>query len=313
MGAAALGTYRVRMRRVLVHACLAAAVSCGADFVVGGPASATTVPDDTGATADTIPSDPGLEAALAVFEGRMAEAGLTNLGPAPSMGLGDGASEDEYAQCAPEVRDVIVSLEELGSVVTGHAVVTSDRFGPGPPTGTERATTTTVDPLTALFAGTEEVAATAQRLDESEIEAADQAIELLRSPDFAECLETVMASSASMGDVPAPDLSIPELSDLSIPDLSDLTMPTMPDMSMPELDVEIEVTPGADLGVGDASGGFSIAMSMVAFMPMDISVEAVIVRSGDALITVSHSRLNGTGEPMDVDLAAEAAAIVDAL
>ena len=143
-------------------------------------------------------------------------------------------------------------------------------------------------------------------------------------PDFSDM------SIPDFSDMSIPDfsdLSIPDFSDLSIPDFSDLSIPEMPDFSIPDfsdmsipdladidgLVPEIEVTPTADLGIGDTSAGFEFTMSMMVMFPIDLSADTVMVRSGDVLVTVAHTRMNVPEATMDVDLVAEAEAIIDAL
>lgn len=343
------------MHRSLIRAGLATTISCGVTLALAVPARATMPPDDTAATsgdlvpsAATVPSDPGLDAAVAVFEQRMTAAGYADLreGPPATVESDTEPIDPEVLdRCDPEVAEVISSLDESGAFlgVEPTAAAVSNVFGPAPAeTATSPATPTTADPFAVFTEGSEEVTATVQRLDESQIDAVDAAIELVGTPAFAECFETMMTAEAddelgavaelpeltmpdismpdiSMPDFTMPDLSIPEMADLSIPEITmpDFTMPdiSMPDISMPDLSFtpEVDVQGESDLGVGDASARLGVSMSMVVFFPLDFSLDTVVARSGDVLVTVGYARVNTESALMDVDLADEAQAIIDAL
>jgi hypothetical protein len=334
------------MRRVVIRGCRLAVVSCGTVLALSVPASATTVPEETKPGAEATQADPELEAAMAVFDERMVDAGFTNLGPQPELDMGDVDIESSdpaiYEGCDPEVAKGLASFENFDAVfgTQGAPAAASDRFGPA--ADTTSSVTTTTDPFAMLTGGSEEVTAAVYRLDEEQIAAADEMIGIVASEGFGECLQLMlsgtMADMSDMTEISMPDfsdmsipdfsdLSIPDFSELSIPDFSDFSIPEMPDFSIPDfsdmsipdlsdldgLMPEIEVIPTADLGIGDTSAGFEFTMSMMVMFPIDLSAETVMVRSGDVLVTVAHTRMNVPEESMDVDLVAEAEAILDAL
>ena len=112
------------MRRVLIRGGWAAAVSCGTVLALSVPAGATTVPEETKPGAESssaAEADPELEAAMAVFDERMADAGFTNLGPQPEIAP-DRCRETEptdpalYEGCDPEVAKGLASFENFDAV-----------------------------------------------------------------------------------------------------------------------------------------------------------------------------------------------------
>jgi len=327
-------------------------LSCGTVVALSEGVWATTVPDETkprAASGETAPADPELDAAMAVFDERMTDAGFTNLGPQPELDLTDVEVEPtdpaRLEGCDPEVAKVIGSFETFDATLAqqGAPMAASDLYGPALDDSTSAVTTTT-DPFAMLTSGGEEVLASVYRLDDEQIEAADEMIGMVGSEGFGECLQILLTSTMSdMADMSMPeismpdfsdmsipdfsDLSIPDFSDMSIPDFSDMSIPEMPDFSIPDfsdmsipdladidgLVPEIAVTPTADLDIGDTSAGFEFAFSMTMIVPIDLAADTVMVRSDDVLITVTHTRINVPEATMDVDLVAEAEAIIDAL
>lgn len=345
---------RVLIRRVIVRGGVVAALSCAAVLAVGGEAGATTVPEDTDPATEAAPPDPALAAAIEVFEGRMTEAGLENLGPQPELTADDVETDPAtYETCAPEIREAMSTFDEIANAaVLDGPQASSDRFGPPAATDETEGATTTTDVLAGLLDGEDEVVATVHRLDDAQIEAVDGVIEVMGSPEFTECFETMMSAVPEFSDVSVPDLtdlsipdlseltipdltdmSIPDLSDLSIPDLADLSIPDLTDLSLPDLTdlsipdltdlsipelsdlsipegaMEFDLAVEDDLGLGDRSARFELSFPGA----MGLSVETVIVRVGDVLVTLGHSTFNLQDEPMAIDLVAEAEAVVDSL
>ncbi|MFV0307985.1 MAG: hypothetical protein ACK5OX_09610 [Desertimonas sp.] len=310
------------LRRSLIP--VAVALAIGAGSVVG----ATTPPDESAAV-----PDPEVAAAVAVFDQRMVAAGHADLGPAADVMVGEGGYDPEwYEGCSPEMASALTTMNDLAGILA-PGTAQSHEYGPATDPG---AVTTTTD-LFDLFGNQQAVSAMAVRLAPKDVQRVDDMVGLMGTPEFATCFEQVMVR-ASVGDLgldemtdftmpEMPSLTLPEMPvltmpDLSIPGMPDFTMPEMPDFTMPELpvDPQVVITSTGDVGVGERSARFGFEISVDLLGAFEVWTDTVLVRQGDVLITVSNSRTSVTGdptgaapEPMDVDIVAEAAAIVEAL
>lgn len=102
------------MRPARIRHTFAAALVAGATAITSGSVVATTLPEDSEGSAEP---DPELQAAIAVFDGRMTDAGFENLGPGEPVETGE--TEDievdltEFGDCAPEIQETLSTFDDL--------------------------------------------------------------------------------------------------------------------------------------------------------------------------------------------------------
>ena len=216
-----------------------------------------------------------LDAAIEGFESRMTEAGWvpqdaarddeTDTSGAPD----DEADEDdvsigdeEFAACFGDLADAFGGMDGTEEFPGQIAERTSDEFAWLP----DSDVTATTEAFSFDIAE-QTVEASAAAVADEQVPMVTRLIEILGDQATGQCMRDAFATAMS---------EEPESGDIPI-------------------DLEIEVTNEADLGIGDHSASLGMTMSMVFFVPIQFNFETAIAQVDNTVVAVSHSI---TGEAM---------------
>ena len=236
------------------------------------------------------------DAAIAVFEQRVTDAGFVDTGPSETSdtaGTTTGSSDvlaeepQSFDACFGALAPLLDNTSGDVEGQTARAVSDNYTFTAAPTTA---ATTGVFD----MGPAQDMVAAGVITVDDAHTQLLDQFVSQLTSPDTAACIEGEIAETSA---ITMP--TIPELTGVSLPDLSSM---------IPQIDVH--ATP--DLGVGDASGRLDLGISSnMLGIPIDLDVSLLLARTGNSLVYIAYS--TGAEPVSTLDPQAELQAVVDAL
>ena len=235
------------------------------------------------------------DAAIAVFEQRVTDAGFVDTGPpetsdtaVATTGSSDVLAEEpqSFDDCFGELAAVLDNANgdvegQTARAMSDNYTFTAARRRRPPACSTWDRRRTRSRP-----GWSRSTTPTRKLLDQfvSELSSPDDR-RLHRGPDRRESAITMP--------------TIPELTGVSLPDLSSM---------IPQIDVH--ATP--DLGIGDASGRLDLDISSNVFgIPVDFDLSLLLARTGNSLAYIAYS--TGAEPVSDLDPHAELQAVVDAL
>lgn len=251
----------VGMRRLPTVTILSAALVLGAPSLV----RATAAEDQ--AVAD---------AAIAAFNERMEAAGFVSEGPS-DFTSGDEDGDEAFAKCELDF-ELLGALEDEEGFTGESARAFSDEFLLAP----EDAPPTT--DFLDFSLEEQRLAALVITVDEGSTPDLDAIVELIGSPEIADCIEQSL------------DEQMTQSADSDPPPL-------------PEGAFELDVSTEADLGVGEASAGLTLGVEIDAMgFTLDLSTSLLFARVDRSLVGVLVGR-SGPEVELPIDPVAELAAL----